>query len=539
MDLSTNRKAGQAEPLNARTGMALAYWAYPHEDVEEAKKVLRYPTPWEHAVPGRDLPASWPSPEHDARGRLKPGSPDGWNTQHNDKGQLENQFKVSINHRTKEITFDFKGSDAWSNWWSDLANAGASEFAKIQAKAQAAFEHLSQHPEFRHFRFAATGHSLGGGMAQSFALRNNIDAYVYNSLPIARGTIASDYFAPVGGFDAAMARYQTSGRQVHDVRTPNDIATHAFEGVMQNRYLSRHVGDGPQWLPGARLPDFLKTAILASKAGTVPAALLMGQDHTMERMANTQQGLSTDALGRYRIPEGHQDFARIPAEVRRRFALLDASPIAKATRLSSSQEPGDLDRFQVSREDGSRQYISVDPRSGAVEIDHYSAQGGRTRIDLNERRGHPARIHEYDAQGHLIRQEVLAMHEPANERTVMASGYLPNQAQRLSEDIARQIGPRLSAVGMSTAQIDQISAATLQRCQQERLQPERILVSKDGQRVGILHAQGVREVTIAEALVDDRGQLTGTPHVHATQVSGADRLCQASVQTQESPAVRT
>lgn len=146
MDLSTNRKAGQAEPLNARTGMALAYWAYPHEDVEEAKKVLRYPTPWEHAVPGRDLPASWPSPEHDARGRLKPGSLDGWNTQHNDKGQLENQFKVSINHRTKEITFDFKGSDAWSNWWSDLGNAGASEFAKIQAKAQAAFEHLSQHP---------------------------------------------------------------------------------------------------------------------------------------------------------------------------------------------------------------------------------------------------------------------------------------------------------------------------------------------------------------------------------------------------------
>ena len=502
MDLNKERVSSNSTSgtLDARIGMALAYWAYPHKDESKANKVLPYPDGWEPARPGKAIPSSWLAPEYDHHGRLKPGSPDGWNTQHNDQGQLENQFKVSINRETKEITFDFKGSDAWSNWWSDLANAGASEFAKIQAKAQAAFEHLSQHPEFRHFRFAATGHSLGGGMAQSFALRNNIDAYVYNSLPIARGTIASDYFASVGGFDAAMARYQTSGRQVHDVRTPNDIATHAFEGVMQNRYLSRHVGDGPQWLPGARLPDFLKTAILASKAGTVPAALLMGQDHTMERMANTQQGLSTDALGRYRIPEGHQDFARIPAEVRRRFALLDASPIAKATRLSSSQEPGDLDRFQVSREDGSRQYISVDPRSGAVEIDHYSAQGGRTRIDLNERRGHPARIHEYDAQDHLIRQEVLAMHEPQGQPTRLAGAVPSDHKQLSSADLSRQIGPQLRAVGLNDAQIERVSTAALLRCQQEQITPERFVVSKDGQRLGILYGQGMQELPLAETL---------------------------------------
>src|SRR5690606_20380572 len=127
------------------------------------------------------------------------------------------------------ITFDFKGSDAWSNWKSDLGNAGASEFAKIQAQAQTAIEALQTDERYKNYRFAATGHSLGGGMAQSFALRNNVDAYVYNSLPIARDTINGDYYSSVGGFDAAVARYQASGRQVHDVRTPNDIATYTFD----------------------------------------------------------------------------------------------------------------------------------------------------------------------------------------------------------------------------------------------------------------------------------------------------------------------
>lgn len=522
MDLNKERVSSNSTSgtLDARIGMALAYWAYPHKDESKANKVLPYPDGWEPARPGKAIPSSWLAPEYDHHGRLKPGSPDGWNTQHNDQGQLENQFKVSINRETREITFDFKGSDAWSNWWSDLANAGASEFAKIQAKAQAAFEHLSQHPEFRHFRFAATGHSLGGGMAQSFALRNNIDAYVYNSLPIARGTIASDYFAPVGGFEAAMARYTGSGRQVHDVRTPNDIATHAFEGVMQNRYLSHHVGDGPQWLPGARLPDFLKTVMLASKAGTVPAVLLMGKDHTMDRMADTQQGLPTDTTGRYRVPEGHQDFAQIPADVRRRFALLETSPVAKVTRLSSAQEPGDLDRYQVSRADGSRQYISVDPRNGAVEIDHYGTDGGRIRIDLNERRGQPARIHEYDAKGHLVRQEVLAMREPSGQPVHQADAIHTDQARPWVREMAQQVGPHLRASGLSTVQIQRVCAAAVQRCLQEPLTPERFVVSKDAQRLGILHAQGMQELSIADILREDRGLTMDKPQTVATHTGG-------------------
>ena len=104
---------------------------------------------WPASKTGRVLPVINP-----ATGQV---IQEGWNTQHNADGQLENQFKVSINRDTHEISFDFKGSDAWSNWKSDLGNAGASEFAKIQEQAQRAFEALKNDERYKDYRFAATG----------------------------------------------------------------------------------------------------------------------------------------------------------------------------------------------------------------------------------------------------------------------------------------------------------------------------------------------------------------------------------------------
>ncbi|MBV1733928.1 MAG: hypothetical protein KUA38_16955, partial [Hydrogenophaga sp.] len=141
MDADAKTGQGVLNRLDARIGMRLAYWAYEHKDIPEAEKVAKYPEPWRHAKPGVDLPgADFKVLQKDpATGKV---TQEGWNTQHNAEGQLENQFKVSINDKTHEITFDFKGSDAWSNWKSDLGNAGASEFAKIQEQAQRAFDAL-------------------------------------------------------------------------------------------------------------------------------------------------------------------------------------------------------------------------------------------------------------------------------------------------------------------------------------------------------------------------------------------------------------
>ena len=522
MDPQPQSHSPQLNPLSSRVGMALAYWAYPHQDKAEASKVFMYPEPWEHGQPGKYLPADWPTPQYGANGRLLPGSPEGWNTQHNAEGKLENQFQVSINSETKEITFDFKGSDAWSNWKSDLANAGASEFAKIAPQAQAVYEHLRQQPQFQDFRFAATGHSLGGGMAQSFALRNQIDAYVYNSLPIARDTIKGSYFDAQGGFEQALQRYQASGRAVHDVRTPNDIATHAYEGVMQNQYLSHHTKPGPQWLPGARIPGVIKTALLASKVGTLPASYLMGKDHTMGAMADAQQALALNEDGHFRIPHGHQQLAEIPAEARRRLALLDAAPLVRADRVDPGQDPREPLRYRLEREDGSQQHIEVARGGGAVEIDHRWVDGRRTVIELNTLKPSPVRITDFDAQGQRLNQDTVSWQTtpeatppvPGTANQVQASkaAELP-WSQRLSETQMRHfvqahrdlLGP-LQAQGLGPQEAGRVCAALVVHCGHYRhpAEGQTFMLSGDGQTVGVLDQRWrATEMPVATALQKD------------------------------------
>lgn len=504
----------QFNPLDSATGMRLAYWAYEHKDIEAAKKVTTYPDAWAYAQPGKDLPSTWPVADQDAKGTLRPGSPEGWNTQHNNNGELENQFKVSINTKTRQITFDFKGSDALSNWKSDLGNAGASDFAKIEAKAQAALEALRGNPDYENYTFAATGHSLGGGMAQSFALKNNIDAYVYNSLPIARDTIHGDYFKDVGGFDAALERYKSSNRQVHDVRTPNDIATYTYDHVMRNQYLSDHVGPGATMLPGSSLPPSIKTALMLSGSGTLVTGAMMGLDHPSKALIDAQQGLSVGPDGRYRIPEGHADFARLPPEARKLFAELSASPVVKTLCTDTRSKDWPFDRFHVQHEDGSQERIAVNRRTGDLEIDHYDKHGRRILIEMNSRKEQPARVTEFDAHNRPVKTEKVAMSEPAHgpqdtrfaastptETPTPAASLTPEQRQHFLMAV-RQTDADLQAHGLSSDQVVQVCAAGVAHCARvDKGAPERFMVSRDGERLGVLHeGQVLSEMAIAPAL---------------------------------------
>lgn len=512
MDQQRDRPPGSTEnPLNrldAKVGLHLAFWAYPHKDVKAAEEIAKYPPPWEHAVPGDHVPATWSAPIKDAQGRLQL---EGWNTQHDAEGKLENQFMVSINRKTRQITFDFKGSDAWSNWKSDPGNAGASEFAKIEAKAQAAFDALRNDERYKSYHFSATGHSLGGGMAQSFALKNNIDVAVYNSLPIARDTRNGDYFKDVGGYEAAIARYQASGRVVHDVRTPNDIATYNYEGVMQNDYLSRRVGQAPTVLPGSAIPTLLKTALMLSKVGTLPATALMGKDHTMGAVVDGQQGLSVGPDGRFRIPEGQREFSEIPAQARARFALLSASPVTKVGQMANAGESSPWNRYQIEREDGSRQWLSSNQQTGAVEIEHYGADGQRSRIELNPRLGKEVVFTELDAEGRPVRSEKVAMSRPdvkiGVRLAVDSSGFerqWPSaQQQTQALRFEEQLGARLKQLGMNERQIDTLAAAAVKECTRFHGQGEasRFLLSRDASTIGLHQVHPpLREFSVADAL---------------------------------------
>ncbi len=200
--------------LNQQTGMVLAYYGY---DRSNAKPEDLKATLGKSGWVGIDTLSDPSTPT------LLSSLGTDYNIQRNTLGKIENSFYVFVNDQTKQATISFKGSDALSNWASDLMNAGASEFAKIREKAQTALAQLKK--DYADYQITTVGHSLGGGMALSFALRNNLDVQVYNSLPIANGTVNSGYYDAVGGYDAALARWQTSGRTVDDVRTPNDIAT--------------------------------------------------------------------------------------------------------------------------------------------------------------------------------------------------------------------------------------------------------------------------------------------------------------------------
>lgn len=397
--------------LDSRIGMHLAFWAYPRSDARKASEIAPYPQHWGYAEPGKDLPSNWVIANQDSKGNLVKGSPEGWNTQHNESGKLENQFLISINRDTKEITFDFKGSDAWSNWVSDLANAGASEFAKLQQQAQKAFDEISKDERYQDYRFAATGHSLGGGMAQSFALKNGMDVYVYNSLPIARDTIKGDYFKELGGYDAAIARYKSAGHQVHDVRTPNDIATYNYDKFMQNEYLSERTGAGHTMLPGSSLPAPIKTALMLGGYSTPIATAIMGKDHTMGAMFNGQHGLSVDGFGQYRIPEGHHDYAQLTPEARKLFIKLSESPVIKAQVESNDSITTQTQRFMMTHEDGGRQQITVYRHSGDIEIDFYNKDGARTLVHMNPSRGRAATATGFEADNQTpVKTEKIALY---------------------------------------------------------------------------------------------------------------------------------
>jgi hypothetical protein len=525
-DVYSSSSAQPFNRLDSAIGMRLAYWAYEHRDIQEAEKVTKYPDTWRQAKPGDGIPVGWPVARQDTQGSLLPGSPEGWNTQHNADGKLENQFKVSINTETQQITFDFKGSDAWSNWKSDLGNAGASDFAKIEAKAQAALEALRSDERYKNYTFAATGHSLGGGMAQSFALKNSIDAYVYNSLPIARDTIKGDYFKDVGGFEEALERYKTSGRQVHDVRTPNDIATYTYDHVMRNQYLSDHVAPGATVLPGSSLPPSIKTALMLSGSGTLVTGAMMGMDHPGKALIDAQQGLSVGPDGRYRIPDGHADFARVPPEARKLFAELSASPVTKTLCTDTHSRDWPFDRFHVQHEDGSQERIAVNPRSGEMEIDHYDKNGHRTLIEMNSWKAQPARVTEFDESNRPIKIGRVAMIEggpTVNEGRgpVVVSGVsekaIPPAALTTAQKeqflmAVRQTDADLQAHGLSSEKVVQVCAAVVAHCARvDKGDPERFMVSRDGEKLGVLHeGQVLSEMVIAPAL-------TKNPQAHLAE----------------------
>lgn len=211
-------------------------------------------------------------------------------------------------------------------------------------------------------------------MAQSFGLKNGLDIQVYNSLPIANGTIAN-YFGGEAAYRAAISAWQASGRSLDDVRTPNDIATWYYPNTFYGDYLSSKLGQGPTMLPGADIPDSLKTALLLSGYGTAFSLAGFGMDHTMGSIIDTATGLGVDSTtGKFILPEGHQAFANIPVGVREHFDKFNSSsPIVKVDHEDTSET---MDSYWVTRQDGTRLWLQVNKSNGDTLVQQLDDTGG-------------------------------------------------------------------------------------------------------------------------------------------------------------------
>jgi putative lipase involved disintegration of autophagic bodies len=76
------------------------------------------------------------------------------------------QMRVFVNDATKQVVFAFRGTDNLSNGVSDIKDSGASAYREIHAAAKGSYGTAST--DYSGYQIITTGHSLGGGMAQSF-----------------------------------------------------------------------------------------------------------------------------------------------------------------------------------------------------------------------------------------------------------------------------------------------------------------------------------------------------------------------------------
>lgn len=188
-------------------------------------------------------------------------------------------FTVFQNGNT--LVFAFKGTDSLTQLASDLTNDGANEWENIKQLADEQFAFYSNlNPAYQ---IVADGHSLGGGMAQIFALENHLDGFGQNALPIAANSLAADY--PINGIssDTALLQYANTFKEVN---VDGDIATWFYKG---KTYLDKD----PTTLsaPYSSIEKFaLALAVLNPIIGSAVAATVGIRAHSIDTVIALEKG---------------------------------------------------------------------------------------------------------------------------------------------------------------------------------------------------------------------------------------------------------
>ena len=137
-----------------------------------------------------------------------------------------NSFSTFVNAATHQVVIAFEGTQSEAQLQSDIENAGGAAWESIKRPFENILAQIRQ--QFPDWQIATDGHSLGGGMAQTAALENDLSGFGQNSLPISPNAIRD--INATDGLHAALTGWKASGNTFSEATVSNDITTIAYAG---------------------------------------------------------------------------------------------------------------------------------------------------------------------------------------------------------------------------------------------------------------------------------------------------------------------
>ncbi|SDY04501.1 DUF2974 domain-containing protein [Thermoactinomyces sp. DSM 45892] len=143
------------------------------------------------------------------------------------------QAKTFVNEETKEIIISFRGTEGLGDYFSDaILAAGLDSYVPQSGAAIQFVEQLLNNPDFKGYRFALTGHSLGGYIANEAGMTYRIPTVAFNApgknlYPNINASLATGYAGGAGTYAINMSDYRNR-RQAYNEAAGN------FDGLIRN-----------------------------------------------------------------------------------------------------------------------------------------------------------------------------------------------------------------------------------------------------------------------------------------------------------------